>query len=93
MAAGYTLADAVTIDDVQAQGDALLKPADSLFVEFPAYTIASAGKETRVRNGNPITDSSLPNGTYRVYGQNGDFLCLSRAESGTLTSIKNFFGA
>ena len=25
--------------------------------------------------------------------KNGEFLCLSRAESGTLTSIKNFFGA
>ena len=93
MAAGYTLSDAVTIDDVQAQGEALLKPADSLFAEYPAYTISTVGRENRVRNGNPITDNNLPNGTYRVYGQNGDFLCLSRAENGNLTSIKNFFGA
>ena len=35
----------------------------------------------------------LADGTYRVHGKNGEFLCLSRAESGTLTSIKNFFGA
>ena len=93
MAAGYTLADAVTIDDVQTHGETLLKPADSLFAEYPAYTISTAGRETRVRNGNPITDNNLPDGTYRVYGRNGDFLCLSRAENGNLTSIKNFFGA
>ena len=28
-----------------------------------------------------------------VYGGDGTFLCLSRAENGTLTSLKNFFGA
>ena len=93
MAAGYTLADTVTIDDVQAHGETLLKPTDTMFAEIPVYTMSSAGKETRIRNGNPITDNDLPNGTYRVYGRNGDFLCLSRAENGTLTSIKNFFGA
>ena len=30
---------------------------------------------------------------YRIYSRDGQFLCLSRAEGGTLTSIKNFFGA
>ena len=93
MAAGYTLEQAVTLEDVQVQGEALLRPADSLFAEHPAHTISSAGKETRVRNGNPITEQTLEDGTYRVYGRNGDFLCLSCAKDGTLTSIKNFFGA
>ena len=37
--------------------------------------------------------AEVPEGTYRVYGANGEFLCLSRAKDGTLTSIKNFFGA
>ena len=93
MAAGYTLAQAVTLEDVQARGEELLLPADSLFAEYPALPLRSAGQEKRVRNGGAITDSTLPDGTYRVYGRNGDFLCLSRAERGTLTSIKNFFGA
>ena len=35
----------------------------------------------------------VPEGMYRVYGANGEFLCLSRAKDSTLTSIKNFFGA
>lgn len=51
----------------------------------------------RRRNGSAAaTPSSLPgtpDGTYRIYGHSRDFLCLSRAEKGTLTSIKNFFGA
>ena len=93
MAAGYPLAEAITLEDVQAQGEALLRPVESMFTAFPVHTLSSPGKEARVRNGNPITEPELPDGTYRVHGRSGDFLCLSRAECGTLTSIKNFFGA
>ena len=93
MAAGYTLAEAVSLEDVQAQGEALLRPVESMFTAYPLYTLPSPGKEVRVRNGNPITVPELADGTYRVHGKNGEFLCLSRAENGTLTSIKNFFGA
>ena len=93
MAAGYTLAEAVSLEDVQAQGEALLRPVESMFTAYPLYTLPSPGKETRVRNGNPITVPELADGTYRVHGKNGEFLCLSCAENGTLTSIKNFFGA
>lgn len=93
MAAGYTLAEAVSLEDVQAQGEALLRPVESMFMAYPLYTLSSPGKEVRIRNGNPITVPELADGTYRVHGRSGDFLCLSRAENGTLTSIKNFFGA
>ena len=93
MAAGYTLAEAVSLEDVQAQGEALLRPVESMFTAYPLYTLPSPGKETRVRNGNPITVPELADGAYRVHGKNGEFLCLSCAENGTLTSIKNFFGA
>ncbi|MDO4315256.1 MAG: tRNA pseudouridine(55) synthase TruB [Oscillospiraceae bacterium] len=93
MAAGFTLDRAVSIEDVQEQGESLLLPTDSLFARYPALPLRSAGKEKRVRCGNPITDPSVPDGTYRIYGQNGDFLCLSHARDGVLTSIKNFFGA
>ena len=93
MAAGYTLVEAVSLEDVQAQGEALLRPAESMFTAYPLYTLPSPGKEVRVRNGNPITVPELADGTYRVHSKNGEFLCLSRAENGTLTSIKNFFGA
>ena len=93
MAAGYTLAETVSLEDVQAQGEALLRPVESMFMAYPLYTLSSPGKEVRIRNGNPITVPELADGTYRVHGKNGEFLCLSCAENGTLTSIKNFFGA
>ena len=91
MAAGFTLADAVTLEDLQAQGEALLRPLDSLFAQHPALTVRSPGQEKRVRCGNPVTLPGTADGTYRLYGQNGDFLCLSRSKDGTLTSVKNFF--
>ena len=91
MAAGFPLEDAVTIEDVQEKGAALLRPVDSLFKGFPALAVRSAGQEKRVRCGNPITLPGITDGTYRLYGQNGDFLCLSQARDGTLTSVKNFF--
>jgi len=93
MAAGYTLDQAVSLADVQEQGEALLLPADSMFADYGPVTVRSEKVEKRVRCGNPFTDHSVSDGVYRVYGLNGDFLCLSRAENGTLTSIKNFFGA
>ncbi len=55
MAAGFTLEDAVTLEDVQSQGESLLLPTDRLFADSPALTLPSAGGEKRVRCGNPIT--------------------------------------
>ncbi len=94
MAAGFTLADAVTLDDVQQQGEALLRQVDSLFAQHSAYHITHPRVEALCRNGNAFTvHAPLPDGTYRVYGMDGTFLCLSRLESGKMTSLKNFFGA
>lgn len=93
MAAGYTLSEAVSLEDVQDRGETLLRPAETMFAHYPVYDLPTSGKENRVRNGNPVTDPALADGLYRVHGQNGDFLCLSKAENGVLTSIKNFFGA
>ena len=92
MAAGYEISEAVKLEEIQEKGAALLRPLDSLFAACPAYTIPTEGKERRALCGNPITAPGLADGTYRVYSRAGDFLCLSRAEGGTLTSIKNFFG-
>ena len=93
MAAGFTLDQAVTIEDVQAKGEILLLPTDRFFDEYPALTLTDARQEKMCRCGNPLHLQGVKNGTYRVYGANGDFLCLSRSENGTLTSLKNFFGA
>ena len=92
MAAGFTLSEAVTLEQVQAQKETLLRPTDSLFRSYCAYHIADAETERRCRCGNPIR-SDVKNGIYRVYGMDGSFLALSRAEDGVLTAIRNFFGA
>ncbi len=94
MAAGYTLDDAVTLDDVQAQGEALLRDVDTLFAQHDAYRITHPKVEALCRNGNAFfIHEPLADGLYRVYGMDGAFLCLSRLENGTMTSVKNFFGA
>ena len=94
MAAGYTLAESHTIDEVQAQGETLLRPVDTLFRQYPEYRVTHPRVEQLCRNGGAFTvKTPLENGTYRVYGMEGDFLCLSRLENGQMTSIKNFFGA
>ena len=93
MAAGFTLAESRSIEDVQAQGEALLSPTDSLFRQYPAYQIAGERDHRRCLCGNPLAAEGLQPGLYRVYGPDGAFLCLSRWEAGVLTSEKNFFGA
>ena len=92
MAAGFTLDQAVTLDQVQASGAELLLPVDRFFDRLPAYRVPSLRQERLCRNGNPLPAPELAAGEYRVYGVEGDFLCLSRWERGKLVSIKNFFG-
>ena len=93
MAAGFSESQAVTLEEVQRQGEALLLPTDSLFADAPILLLKSDKAEKRVRCGNPVTMPEIPDGVYRIYSQDRTFLCLSRAAGGTLTSIKNFFGA
>ena len=91
MASGFTLEQAVSLEEALSGGAALLRPVDSLFREYPAYRIEAEETERHCRCGNPI-EAALPEGTYRVYGGNGEFLALSRCENGTLRAVKNFFG-
>ena len=79
-----------TLEDVAREGEALLRPTDSLFRQYPAYTIPSAEQERKCLCGNSLR-AKLPNGLYRVYGRDGAFLALSEAKDGTLTSKRNFF--
>lgn len=92
-AAGFTLEESHTLEEIQARGAELLRPADSLFRQYPAYT-ATERSAFLCLHGNPFpVPEPLPEGLYRVYGADGAFLCLSRLEGGVMTSLKNFFGA
>ena len=94
MAAGFTLAEAVTLDEVQEKGVSLLRPTDDYFRDYERYRLKTPRQEHLCRNGNPFTvKESLAEGAfYRVYSGDGEFLCLSEYKAGTLTAIKNFFG-
>ena len=91
-AAGFTIEQAVTIEEVQAQGEALLLPVDRFFAQYPAFRLTEERLERLCRNGNPLPAGDAAPGTYRVYAPGGTFLCLSRWERGQLVSVKNFFG-
>ena len=94
MAAGFTIAEAVTLEAVQEKGASLLRPADDYFREYESYRLKTPRQEHLCRNGNPFTvkESLVEGASYRVYSEDGEFLCLSEYRAGTLTSIKNFFG-
>ena len=94
-AGGFTLRQAVTMQqilDFAAENDpqALLMPVDALFSRHPAL-IVTMGQAARIRNGADVRDRSFPDGTFRVYAEDGNFLMLGRSEGGTLSVIKIFF--
>ena len=95
-AAGFTLADSVTLETVQdavdrGEGDELLLPVDAYFAALPMLVLKTAGAEKKIRNGAALNARDLPDGTYRVYGMDKTFLALGQAAGGTLTTIKSFF--
>ena len=95
-AAGFTEADSVTLEAVQAavdrgEGESLLLPVDAYFAGLPMLVLKTAGAEKRIRNGAVLAARDLPDGEYRVYGMDKTFLALCRAAGGTLTTVKSFF--
>ena len=90
--AGFTLEDAVTLEDVAAAADpaALLLPVDAYFSGYPVLQLQNEAEEKRIRNGNSLTLDG-PDGTCRVYSRQGEFLALSQRSQGCLTTIKSFF--
>ena len=87
-AAGFTLADSVTLEAVQeavdrGEGESLLLPVDCCFAGLPVLVLKTAGAALPVRD--------VPDGEYRVYGMDKTFLALGRAVGGRLTTVKSFF--
>ena len=92
MAAGFTLENAVTLDQVQAaqRPEDLLLTVDSYFGQLPQLTIPTE-EERMVRNGMTLVKPEAAPGRYRVYGESGCFLALCQAQDGKLATIKSFF--
>ena len=87
----YTIEEAVPLEALLEceTPEQYLRPVDSMFRNFPAVTL-SEKQETRCRNGNSFT-LGIAGGTYRVYSQTGEFLALSKVDSGVMSTIKSFF--
>ena len=92
-AAGFTLEQAVTVEQVvqaaeAGQAHSLLMPVDTYFARYPALTIQ--GKAERLcRHGNGFPWEG-ENGRYRVYGSDGSFLMLGEILDGQMKTVKNF---
>ena len=87
----YTIEEAVELSALVATEDpeSYLRPVDSMFRNYPVVTL-TANQEKRCRNGNTFS-ITLPDGTYRAYGQKEEFLMLAKVENGIMTTIKSFF--
>ena len=93
MAAGFTLEDAVTLEQVQQAEDpaALLMGVDTYFAGRPMIILRSEA-ERKLRNGMTLRlNEALPEGEYRVYGADQTFLALCRSDGTHLQTIKSFF--
>ena len=90
-AGAYTIEEAVPLQELldTEHPEQYLRAVDTMFTQYPAVTL-SPKQEQRVRNGNSFS-TPLADGTYRTYAQSGEFLALSKAENGTLSTIKSFF--
>ena len=90
-AGAYTAQEAVALDTLleTENPEQYLRPVDSMFRSHPAVTLTEK-QEMRCRNGNAFS-IRLADGTYRVYGQNGEFLALSQVENRIMSTIKSFF--
>ena len=90
-AGSYTIAEAVPLRQLVDSEDPerFLRPVDSMFPQYPAVNLTQK-QETRCRNGNTFS-VEMEEGTYRAYGQSGEFLMLAKVEDGIMSTIKSFF--
>ena len=89
--AGFSIEQAVTLEQVQAADDptALLAPVDGCFADLPAVTLTGAQAKC-VRNGAAFTDRRRP-GRWRAYGPEGEFLALTETDGEKMSVVKSFF--
>lgn len=92
MACGFSLENSHPLEEILSHPDpaCFLLPVDNLFSERPSLHL-KAPAEKKVRNGVALSAPKLKEGEYRLYGEDGTFLALSRCKNGTLTTVKSFY--
>lgn len=90
----FSIENAHTIAEIETaaangMADRFILPVDTLFKQFPALKVNDKCTN-RLKTGN-IIDHAAPNGRYRVYSDEGEFLLFGEVNDGKLKTIKNFF--
>ena len=91
VAGAYTVDQAVPLQALVESPDPekYLQPVDSMFTRYPKVVLTDK-QELRCRNGNAFS-VQMDEGTYRAYGQSGEFLMLAQVKDGVMSIIKSFF--
>ena len=87
----YTIEESVPLQTLleTETPEQYLRGVDTMFQNHTAVTLTE-NQEKRCRNGNAFSVSH-PEGTYRVYSKNGEFLALMEVKDGVMSTIKSFF--
>ena len=90
----FSVDNAYTIAEIQEAADRgeeekLLLPIDTLFAGYPKLSV-DADSEKKLKNG-CIINTSSPDGRFRVYFEDGEFLLLGDVKDGVMKTVKNFF--
>ena len=87
----YTIEESVPLLELleSETPEKYLRPVDTMFRQHPAVTL-TAKQEVRCRNGGSFS-VKLEDGTYRAYGESGEFLMLAKVEDGVMSTIKSFW--
>ena len=87
----YTIEEAVPLVELleTQEPEKYLRGVDTMFRNYPEVKL-TANQEKRCRNGNAFT-LSQPEGTYRAYSSNGEFLLLAKVEKGVMSTVKSFW--
>ena len=87
----YTIEDAVPLQTLLESDDpaGYLRSVDTMFCHYPAVTL-SPKQEKCCRNGAAFS-VQMDAGLYRCYDRRGEFLALSKAQDGMMSTVKSFF--
>ncbi len=90
----FSVDNAYTIAEIQEAADRreeekLLLPIDTLFAGYTKLSV-DADSEKKLKNG-CIINTSSPDGRFRVYSEDGEFLLLGDVKGGVMKTVKNFF--
>ena len=90
----FDISESISLEEFEKNPEKYIVPVDCMFAQFPEYR-ASGETEKRILNGCTVPADITPGETYRVYGADGRFLCLSEGinpENPCLKLKTAFFG-